>query len=109
MLDRVIAATADRDVTVLYTATPHPLDAHALRGLMSAPDVVIAEPYLAGTSAAAISDALCDIPHRLLSIGVPNVEHRKYGTSAEHDSAYGIDTVGIRRKITEFAALRQVA
>jgi len=109
MLDRVIAATADMDVTVLCTATPHPLDAEALRGLMTTPDVVIAEPYLEGTSASSLSAALSDVPHRLLSIGVPNAEHRKFGTSAQHDAAHGLDTHGIRERVAQFVGLRHAA
>ena len=102
MLDRVIAATADMDVTVLYTATPHPLDVGSLRGLMSSTDVVIVEPYLEGTSAAALSAALSDVPHRLLAIGVPNSEHRRYGAPAEHDAAHGLDIAGIQARIGRF-------
>ena len=109
MLDRVVAATADMDVTVLYTATPHPLDVSALRGMMKMPDVVIAEPYLEGTSAGSLSAALGDVPHRLLSIGVPNAEHRKFGTSAEHDAAHGLDTHGIRERIARFVDVRHAA
>lgn len=109
MLERVIAATADRDVTVLYTATPHPLDAEALRGLMTMPDVVIAEPYLEGTSAGSLSAALSDVPHRLLSIGVPNAEHRKFGTSVQHDAAHGLDARGIRARIARFFDVRHAA
>ncbi len=109
VLDRVIAATADMDVTLLYTATPHPLDARALRGLMSAPDVVIVEPYLEGTSASALSAALSDLPHRLLAIGVPNVEHRRFGTAGEHDAAHGLDVRGIRARIGRFLEVRHAA
>ena len=92
------------DITVLYTATPHPLDVGSLRGLMSSTDVVIVEPYLEGTSAAALSTALGDVPHRLLAIGVPNIEHRRFGTRAEHDAAHGLDIAGIRARVSGFLA-----
>ena len=41
----------------------------------------------------------------LLALGVANSEHRRYGTSSEHDRAHGLDATGIRRSIAEFLAL----
>lgn len=87
---------------MLYTATPHLLDVGSLQGLMSSTDVVIVEPYLEGTSEAALSAALSDVPHRLLAIGVPNIEHRRYGSTAEHDAAHGLDITGIQARIGKF-------
>ena len=49
--------------------------------------------------------ALADVPHRLLSLGVPRVEPRSYGTPAEHARAYGLDAAGLRRSITELPRL----
>jgi transketolase len=63
-------------------------------------DVVLVEPYLAGTSAAAVATALADRPHRLLSLGVANVELRRYGSGREHRAAHGLDAAGIRRSLT---------
>ena len=102
MLDTVLAATADIDVTVLYAITVRPLDGRALRELISVPDVVLVEPYLAGTSVPEVSAALSDTPHRLLGVGVPLGEHRKYGTAAEHNAAHGLDESGIRASIAGF-------
>jgi len=62
----------------------------------------VVDPYLAGTSAAAVSDAVRARPHRLLSLGVPRAEHRHYGTPEEHQSAHGLDAAGIRRSIVAF-------
>jgi transketolase len=102
MLDRVLAATVDLDVTVLYAATVRPFDGGALRTALRSPDVVLIEPYLEGTSAAEVSAALSDTPHRLLSIGVPKLEHRRYGTRQEHNKAHGLDKQGIRARIAAF-------
>jgi len=102
LLDPVLAATANLDVTVLYTATPSPFDAAGLRAAPGNQAVVLAEPYLVGTSAAAVARALVDVPHRLLALGVPVVEHRRYGTAAEHDAAHGLDARGLRARIRAF-------
>jgi transketolase len=86
------------DVTVLYTHTPRPLDADGLWRYVAVENVYLVEPYLEGTSAAAVLAAVSDIPIRLTSIGVKNIELRKYGTPAEHDRAHGIDAAGIRER-----------
>jgi len=63
---------------------------------------VVVEPYLRGTSASEISAALVDRPHRLLSLGVPLGEFRRYGTGAEHRAAHGLDAPGIRAALAAF-------
>ena len=73
--------------------------------MLDSPAVVLVEPYLAGTSAAEVSAALQDVPHRLLALGVANSERRRYGISSEHDRANGLDANGIRRSIAGFLAL----
>ena len=99
LLDATLEATADLDVTVLYMTTARPFDADALRANRTGDLVVLVEPYLAGTSSAEVSAALADVPHRIAAIGVPNVEHRKYGTWREHNAAHGLDARGIRARI----------
>jgi transketolase len=103
-LDPVLEATADLDVVVAYTATVRPLDGQALRAAARGDAVVLVEPTLAGTSSAAVSDALRDRSHRLLALGVGNVELRRYGTGAEHRAAHGLDARGIRRSLDGFLA-----
>jgi transketolase len=99
MLDPASRATADLDATLLYAATVRPFDAGGLRQHMTSRDLVLIEPYLQGTSAASVSEALSDRPHRLFSIGVPAAELRRYGTSKDHDRAHGLDEDGLRSRI----------
>lgn len=103
VLDAVLDATAGLDVTVLYVATARPLDTRALRvAAGDRPRVVLVEPLLAGTSAAVVSQALADVPHRLLSLGVGRRELRRYGEVAEHLAAHGLDPASLRHRIGGF-------
>jgi transketolase len=109
-LDETLAATNDLDATVAYLATVRPFDASGLRELVvEGGDVVLVEPHLAGTSAAEVAAALADRPHRLLSLGVANVELRRYGHGSEHRAAHGLDAAGIRRSFTSFLERAAVA
>jgi transketolase len=102
LADNVLAATADLDVTVLYAATIRPFDGATLRATLSRPDVVVVEPYLAETSVRFVAQALGDIPHRVLGLGIGAPELRHYGTPEEHEAAHGLDPAGLRARITGF-------
>jgi transketolase len=105
-LDKVVAATSGTDVTVLYASTIRPFDAAGLRAAVEVTgvaDVVLVEPYLAGTSALFVADALADVPHRLRSLGVRrSAEVRGYGDMADHDLAHGLDETSIAVAVKEF-------
>jgi len=104
LLDPVLEATADLDVTVLYATTVRPFDREGLRSAMPTREVILVEPYLAGTSSSEVAEALVDTPHRLLALGVPNVEHRRNGTWRAHNIAHGLDAAGIRARVLSFLA-----
>lgn len=105
MLDATLEATSGRDVTVLYASTVRPFDAATVREATAragAPDLVVVEPYLAGTSAAHAGEALLDFPHRVLSLGTRREELRHYGTWQEHVAGHGLDAAGLRGRIDAF-------
>ncbi|HEX3932742.1 MAG TPA: transketolase [Nocardioides sp.] len=102
VLDEVLAATAGRDVTVLYAYAVRPFDAATFRAVLTSPEVVLVEPWLAGTSSRVVADALPDVPHRLLALGTRRLELRHYGTPAQHQRAHGLDAAGIRRSLDAF-------
>lgn len=101
VLDEVLGAVADLDATVVYTSSVRPFDARGLRAV-AGPDVVLVEPWLAGTSSYVVSEALADRRHRLLSLGVGHRELRHYGRPREHIAAHGLDAAGIRASIDRF-------
>lgn len=101
MLDPVLGAVAGWDVTVAYTHTPRPFDVAGLRALTGR-DVIVVEPYLAGTSSAVVAGALAGVPHRLLALGVGRTDLRRYGSPADHARWHGLDPAGLRRSIGAF-------
>jgi transketolase len=105
LCDAVLEATADLDVSVLYTATVRPFDGVTLRQSVAGqavPRVVLVEPMLEGTSSAEVLRSLSGRPVSLLPLGVTREELRYYGTSAQHAIAYGLDAAGLRRSISSF-------
>ncbi|MFF8641567.1 transketolase family protein [Streptomyces sp. NPDC015345] len=105
LLDEVLAATEGLDVSVLYATTVRPFDEQALRraaGAAHSADIVVVEPYLAGTSTGAVNDALADLPHRVLGLGVSRRELRRYGQVEEHLAAHGLDAGSLRERISGF-------
>ena len=88
--------------TVLYAATVRPFDAQTVRATLGRADVVLVEPYLAGTSTRLVADALVDVPHRTLGLGVRAEEIRRYGEPREHRRAHGLDAAGLRVSIDAF-------
>jgi transketolase len=109
-LDETLAAAGDLDATVAYLSTVRPFDARGLRAVAGAStDVLLVEPYLAGTSSADVAAALADRPHRLLALGVANAELRRYGTRQDHRGAHGLDAAGIRRSLDTFLDVRPLA
>ncbi|MER5338409.1 transketolase [Micromonospora sp. NPDC002717] len=101
VLDASLAAAADLGVTVAYTHRPRPFDTAGLRALAGT-EVILVEPYLAGTSARVVSAALADRPHRLLTLGVGREELRRYGSAEDHTRWHGLDAAGLRRSVGGF-------
>jgi transketolase len=106
-LDNALTATSTMDVTVLYASTVRPFDHAGLRAATSATgeraDVVLVEPYLAGTSAHEVARALDDVPHRLRTVGVRrDIEVRAYGKPEDHDAVHGLDAAGIASTVRSF-------
>jgi len=105
MLDRVLTATKDMDVTVLYCTTVAPFDRDTLRAHVVSSDIIIVEPYYEGVLVPAVSAALEDRPTRIKSIGVPHRVLSHYGTPEQHDAALGLDAQGIYERIEAFLGI----
>ncbi|SCE88022.1 transketolase subunit B [Micromonospora coriariae] len=103
VLDAALDAVADLPVTVAYTHRPRPFDTAGLRALAGT-EVILVEPYLAGTSSRVVSAALADRPHRLLALGVGRKDLRRYGSPEDHNRWHGLDSAGLRRSVDAFLA-----
>ncbi|WDZ87946.1 transketolase family protein [Micromonospora cathayae] len=101
LLDEALAAVEGLPVTVAYTHRPRPFDTAGLRALATT-EVILVEPYLAGTSSRVVADALTDRPHQVLALGVGRKDLRRYGTAADHNRWHGLDAAGIRRAVDAF-------
>ena len=101
-------ATRGLDVPVLHVTAVRPFPAQALRRrvfeLSGDADVVLVEPYLAGSSAHDVAAALVDVRHRLLSLGVGRRDLHRYGSAGDHDVAHGLDAASLRVAIGDFVA-----
>ena len=106
LLDAVLDATEGGKATVLYATTVRPFDSAALRAALAGhtrADVVLVEPYLVGTSVPSVAEALTDLPHRVLGLGVGREELRRYGTMPEHIAAHGLDAASLRARIDHWS------
>jgi transketolase len=103
MLGPVLEATDKLDVTILYATSVLPFDAETLR--REAGECVVAvEPFLEGTLAPRITEALADRPARIRCIGVPRRTLEHYGTPEDLDIVAGLDVSQVRSRLE--AAIR---
>ncbi|WP_018157432.1 transketolase family protein [Demetria terragena] len=102
MLRATEEAVRDLDVTLLYASTVRPFDAATLRATLDGPRVVFVEPYLSGTSSRFVAEALGDLDHRQLGLGVGDPDPHRYGEPEDHDRLHGLDAHGIRTSVSDF-------
>lgn len=99
LLDHVLEAVQDLDVTVIYYSTVAPFD-HKTLADNAHTKIISVEPFYEGTLAGEITTALQGRPFSLTTIGVPHRFLTNYGKLAEHEAACGLDTAGLRQRIT---------
>jgi transketolase len=97
-LGPTLEAVKGIDATVLYATTVTPFDAATLRREAS-DHVVVVEPFLQGTLAPSVMEALADRRVRLTSVGVPRLNLSGYGQPEELDRVAGMDAAGISARL----------
>ena len=102
MLDAVLSAVEDMDVTVLYCTTVAPFDGETLRATSESSNIVIVEPYYEGALVPDVCAAMRHTAIRIETIGVPQKVLSRYGKPEQHDEELGLTPNGIRHRIERF-------
>lgn len=97
MLQTVLEASKDLDVTIIYCTTVKPFDTKNL--LIKNNKLLIVEPYYSGPILNNIELSLGGLKGSYTNIGVPDNFIRKYGTKEEVDKLIGLDVATIKQKI----------
>ncbi len=100
ILDNVIKATEDLNVTILYYNTVNPFDTELLLENCNQ-NIIICEPFYEGSVNYKITKALSGRSYRLNNIGVSHKFLTNYGSKLQHDEALGLDANGLKNKIEE--------
>jgi transketolase len=105
LLDNVLEAAKDEDVTILYYSSIAPFDKRTLKENCTAGKILLCEPFYSGTNAHDISEAL--FPQKIIMdfVGVPNVFLRNYGTATDHEEKIGLNTKTIRKKLLNLISI----
>lgn len=99
MLERVLEAIHDLDVSLVYCTTVKPFDTSFFDNFDTVKKIIIVEPYYSGAVAQNIFDELefCDFSIEM--IGVKREFIEKYGTRNEIDQFLGLDVPNIRARV----------
>ena len=99
MLDSVVEASSDLDVTILYYNCMWPFDSELLRKNIDSRKILIIEPFYENTMALVIQHFLSDRIVMTSSKGIPRKFITKYGKTDQHYEEFGLTAHGIRNEI----------
>ena len=102
MLDAVVGACSDLDVTILYYTTAEPFDYRTLRENLVGDKVFVCEPFYEGTFCPDILKAISGRGVDVGEMGVPKEVLSTYGTKEDKDLNLGLTAKGIRGRIQSF-------
>lgn len=100
MLDMVMEACGDEDVTILYYTTLEPFDGDTLRENCPSGNILIVEPEYEGSLLYDIHHAMGDKRIRIRHVGLPREIFRNYGTYDEKMEYYGLTKDNIERELS---------
>jgi len=98
MLDDVLYATENLDVTILYYSTIIPFDYKLLQDNFNS-KVILCENFYEGTLNFIVNKALEGECYSLYNIGMKREFLKNYGKKEEHDVSLGLDKYSLRKKI----------
>lgn len=100
LLDKVVKACEDKDVTILYYTTIVPFDFETLRDRCSQENhkILLCEPYYLGGLTSDIMENI-NKPIQIKQISMPIKFLTNYGSKDEHDEALGFTVENIRNRL----------
>lgn len=99
MLEDVIRACQNEDVTILYYTTISPFDSEILKINCDSGKILLCEPYYEGILTHNIISALKPKKITIETIGVPHQFITKYGKAEEHDEYLNMTAKSIHKKL----------
>lgn len=99
MLNKVMNAVSDLDVTLLYYTSVAPFDYDTLVNNLSGNKLIIVEPYYSGAVAKAVMEYSEPINAFLYNIGIPKTDLTTYGSRDDIDSVLGLTQEAVSRRI----------
>ena len=96
MLSKVLDATEDMDVTILYYTTINPFDGKLLKENFNE-NIIVVEPFYSGSFNYKINKTLQGKKYSLTNVGVPHNFLINYGDKNEHDLNLNLDNKGIKK------------
>ncbi len=100
LLDNIVEATKDLDVTILYYTTIFPFDHETLRNNFNT-EIITCEPFYEGSLNYYINKSLQGLSYNLSNIGVKRDFLENYGSKEEQDYNQGLDSISLNKKIKE--------
>jgi len=100
MLDKIINATKELDVNILYYTTLEPFDYQIIRDNFTE-KIIICEQFYEGSLNYDVNKALVGKKYSLYNIGMKKEFLVNYGNKEEHDINLGLDSESLRKKIEE--------
>ena len=101
MLDKVMQACKDKDVTVLYYTTLEPFDGETLAKEAPNGKILIVEPEYAGSLTYDVHQALSGRALQIENVAFPREIFRNYGTYDEKMEHYGLTVENIKQKLNQ--------
>lgn len=101
MLDEVMKACKDEDVTVLYYTTLEPFDRETLASNYNNGKILICEPEYMGTLLTDVIDTFLGKALQIGQVAFPKEIFRNYGTYDEKMAYYGLTAENIADKLHE--------
>ncbi len=102
ILEAIVDACKELDVTILYYTTVIPFDADTLKKHTVSSKIILCEPYYGGVLSSEILHAMKPNPIAVECIGIPYKMLTNYGLAAEHDDELGLTPSKIRERVIGF-------